>query len=140
MLPRIVLERDSHPLLTQQMSIVLLPAPARKGVFAHVWAGVRETVLAAAGMVAVCWIVAVRGGARAAGQMSHAAITVTCAKAANLGHVARKSGTRVFGVDPTHVLPQMGRVLPQSARMAVGHLQIFSDRGAKAHDQVDHPA
>jgi hypothetical protein len=55
-----VLERDSHPLLTQQMSIVLLPAPARKGVFALVWAGVREAVLAAAGMVAVCWMVAVR--------------------------------------------------------------------------------
>jgi hypothetical protein len=43
-------------------------------------------------------------------------------------------------VGPTHVLPQMGRVLPRSARMAVGHLQIFSDRGAKTYDQVDHPA
>jgi hypothetical protein len=80
-----------------------------------------------------------QGAARAADQMSHAAITVTCAKAANLGHVPQ-ARTMTFWVGPSHAFPQMGRVLLRSARMAVGHLWVFSDRSAQTYDEPDHPA
>jgi hypothetical protein len=61
MLPPSLAARQGHPLLTQQMSIILRLRQPVKGVFAYVWAGVREAVLVAARMVAVCWMVAIVG-------------------------------------------------------------------------------
>jgi hypothetical protein len=40
--------------------MVLMPAAARKGVYAYVLGGLREAVLPEAAMVAVCWMVAMR--------------------------------------------------------------------------------
>jgi len=61
MLPPSLAARERHPLLTQQMSIVLRLRQPVKGCLPTFWAGLRETMLAAARMVAVCWMAAIMG-------------------------------------------------------------------------------
>jgi hypothetical protein len=62
MLPPSLAAHEGHPLLTQQMSMVLRLRQPVKGCLPSLRSGgVREAVLVAARMVAVCWMAAIVG-------------------------------------------------------------------------------